>query len=35
MRAGGGDIELAGLCKSYDGVTNVVDRPFFLPRRAT
>ena len=25
MRAGGGDIELAGLCKSYDGVTNVVD----------
>jgi putative spermidine/putrescine transport system ATP-binding protein len=25
MRARGGDIELAGLCKSYDGVTNVVD----------
>jgi putative spermidine/putrescine transport system ATP-binding protein len=25
MRAGAGDIELAGLCKSYDGVTNVVD----------
>jgi len=25
MRAGGGDIELAGLCKNYDGVTNVVD----------
>jgi len=25
MRAGGGDIELAGLCRSYDGVTNVVD----------
>jgi putative spermidine/putrescine transport system ATP-binding protein len=25
MRPGQGDIELAGLCKSYDGVTNVVD----------
>ena len=25
MRPGLGDIELAGLCKSYDGVTNVVD----------
>ena len=25
MRLGGGDIELAGLCKSYDGQTNVVD----------
>ncbi len=25
MRAGAGDIELAGLCKSYDGITNVVD----------
>src|SRR5258708_28034443 len=25
MRAGAGDIELAGLCKSYDGATNVVD----------
>src|SRR3984893_18626422 len=25
MRAGQGDIELAGLCKSFDGVTNVVD----------
>jgi len=25
MRAGAGDIELAGLCKSYDDVTNVVD----------
>src|SRR5947199_5372513 len=25
MRAGGGDIELAGLCKSYDGTTRVVD----------
>jgi putative spermidine/putrescine transport system ATP-binding protein len=25
MRAGSGDIELAGLCKSYDGVNNVVD----------
>src|SRR3954466_2538976 len=25
MRAGSGDIELAGLSKSYDGVTNVVD----------
>src|SRR5947209_18357635 len=24
MRAGAGDIELAGLCKSYDDVTNVV-----------
>src|SRR3981189_489456 len=25
MRAGQGDIELAGLCKSFDGVTNVGD----------
>ncbi len=25
MRKGAGDIELAGLCKSYDGTTNVVD----------
>ena len=25
MSVGRGDIELAGLCKSYDGVTNVVD----------
>jgi putative spermidine/putrescine transport system ATP-binding protein len=25
MRTGQGDIELAGLCKSFDGVTNVVD----------
>ena len=25
MRAGSGDIELAGLSKTYDGVTNVVD----------
>ena len=25
MRSGLGDIELAGLCKSYDGATNVVD----------
>ena len=25
MRPGLGDIELAGLCKSYDGVANVVD----------
>src|SRR6202030_2373088 len=25
MRAGQGDIELAGLCESFDGVTNVVD----------
>jgi putative spermidine/putrescine transport system ATP-binding protein len=25
MRPDAGDIELAGLCKSYDGVTNVVD----------
>jgi putative spermidine/putrescine transport system ATP-binding protein len=25
MRKGAGDIELAGLCKSYDGMTNVVD----------
>src|SRR5882724_8515715 len=25
MRAGAGDIELAGLCKSYDDITNVVD----------
>src|SRR5881275_2834197 len=25
MRAGNGDIELAGLSKTYDGVTNVVD----------
>src|ERR1700736_2783710 len=25
MRPGLGDIELAGLCKSYDGMTNVVD----------
>src|ERR1700676_1972514 len=25
MRADQGDIELAGLCKSFDGVTNVVD----------
>src|SRR5258708_22876549 len=25
MRAGTGDIDLAGLCKSFDGVTNVVD----------
>src|SRR5258708_25998948 len=25
MRAGAGNIELAGLCKSYDGATNVVD----------
>jgi putative spermidine/putrescine transport system ATP-binding protein len=25
MRSDGGDIELAGLCKSYDGNTNVVD----------
>ena len=25
MRKGAGDIELAGLCKSYDGITNVVD----------
>src|SRR5437870_10113504 len=25
MRHGHGDIELAGLCKSFDGVTNVVD----------
>ncbi|NOJ39205.1 ABC transporter ATP-binding protein [Bradyrhizobium australiense] len=25
MRPGHGDIELAGLCKSYDGITNVVD----------
>jgi putative spermidine/putrescine transport system ATP-binding protein len=25
MRAGQGDIELAGLCKSFDGVTHVVD----------
>src|SRR3981189_3220013 len=25
MQSGRGDIELAGLCKSFDGVTNVVD----------
>ena len=25
MQSGGGDIELAGVCKSFDGVTNVVD----------
>src|SRR5262249_39157433 len=25
MRTGRGDIELAGVCKSFDGVTNVVD----------
>src|SRR3569832_2744000 len=25
MRAAKGDIELAGVCKSFDGVTNVVD----------